>query len=267
MNQFSTVRDIPIDQIVPNPNQPRKYFEEGALNELAQSIKIHGVIQPITVRKIKYNQYELVSGERRWRATVEAGLKTIPAIITAMTDEDSALIAIIENVQREDLNFFEEAESYRQLIKTYDYTQEKVAKMLGKSQSFIANKLRLLKMDDEVIDAINKNKLTERHARSILRVPDKKLQLNVIKKIAKKGLNVKATEDLVEKIRNNVLTNNYSESITPDKKARVKSFINVQIYVNTIKNAFKMVKETKKDAEYSETVKDDYVEIKIRLPR
>ena len=264
---LNTVNDIEIEKILPNPNQPRKIFNEAALNELAESIKTFGVIQPICIRKIDDDFYELVSGERRLRASKIAGKKTIPAVQVEITDKDSAVLAIVENIQREDLNFFEEAESIRQLMSFYNYTQEKVAELLGKSQSFVANKIRLLKLDNEVIRAVKDKGLTERHARALLRVPDPEIQLEVIKKISKRGLTVKKTEDLVEDIRNNVLTNNYDEKITPDKKARVKSFINAQIYVNTIKSAFKVVKDSKHNAEYKEKEKDDCIEITIRIPK
>lgn len=262
-----TVNDIPLEKIIPNPNQPRKIFNEEAIQELSESIKTFGVIQPIQVRKLDEDLYELVSGERRLRASKLAGKETIPGIEVAMTDRDSAIIAIVENIQREDLSFFEEAESYRQLMAYYNLTQEKVADLLGKSQSSVANKIRLLKLDDTVIRAVKDKGLTERHARALLRIPDTELQMEVIKKVAKKEMTVKRTEDLVDKIRHEVLTNNYGETITPEKKARVKSFINAQIYVNTIKSAFKVVKDTKNNAQYKETVKDDCIEIKIVIPK
>lgn len=261
------VEDIPIEQIVPNPNQPRKNFDGESLRELSESIKTFGVIQPIQVRKIDDDLYELVSGERRLRASKLAGLEVVPAIEVSMTDKDSAVIAIIENIQREDLSFFEEAESYRQLMKYYDMTQEQVASLIGKSQSFVANKIRLLKLDDGVIQEVKKNNLSERHARALLRIPDEEIQKEVIQQIVKKDLNVKKTENLVEKIRENVLTNNYDEKITPDKKARVKTFINAQIYINTIKSAFKTVKNVNKKAKYKEKEKDDCIEITITIPK
>ena len=184
-----------------------------------------------------------------------------------ISDKDSAVIAIIENVQREDLSFFEEAESYRQLIKYYDMTQEQVAALIGKSQSFVANKIRLLKLDDQVIQAVKTNQLSERHARALLKIPDEAIQREVIEQIHKQDLNVKKTEALVEKVREEVMINNYDEKITPGKKARVKSFINAQIYINTIKSAFKVVKENKRSAKYKETEKDDRIVITITIPK
>ena len=263
----SRILEVPVDQIIPNPNQPRQVFDEEHLKELAESIKTYGVIQPIQVRKLNNSLYELVSGERRLRASKLAKLKTVPAIEVKINDQDSAVLAIIENVQREDLNYFEEAESYQQLIKYYHMTQEQVAKLIGKSQSFVANKLRLIKMDEEVIEAVKKAGLSERHARALLKVPDKDIQLEVIDQVKRRDLNVKKTERLVEKIRNEVLVNNYDEKITPGKKARVKSFINAQIYLNTIKTAFKEVQRTKQDAKYKETEKEDKIVVTITIPK
>jgi ParB family chromosome partitioning protein len=263
----SAVILIPVEQIIPNPNQPRKTFEDESLTELSESIRTFGVIQPIQVRKVDNKLYELVSGERRLRASRLAGMQEIPAIEVTISDKDSAVIAIIENVQREDLSFFEEAESYRQLIKYYDMTQEQVAALIGKSQSFVANKIRLLKLDDQVIQAVKANQLSERHARALLKIPDEAIQREVIEQIRKQDLNVKKTEALVEKVREEVMTNNYDEKITPGKKARVKSFINAQIYINTIKSAFKVVKENKRSAKYKETEKDDRIVITITIPK
>ena len=263
----SNVEQIPVDKILPNPNQPRKHFEDSAIAELAESIKSFGVIQPIQVRKISDAFYELVSGERRLRASKVAGEETIPAITVEMSDQDSALIAIMENVQREDLTYFEEAESYRQLMEYYNLTQDRIAELLGKSQSFVANKIRLLKLDPSIIQTLTENNLTERHARALLRIPDTELQEEVLKQVVKKDMTVKKTEELVEKIRKDVLTNNYEEKLTPEKKARVKSFINAQIYINTIKTAFKAVKESRNTAEYKEIEREDYVEIKIIIPK
>jgi len=261
------IEEIPVNNILPNPNQPRKHFNEKAIAELAESIKRYGVIQPITVRNINNEYYELVSGERRLRAARVADLKTIPVIVAKMSEEDSAIIAIMENVQREDLTCFEEAESYRQLMRYYHLTQENIAKILGKSQSFIANKIRLLKLDPEVIKVVQDKHLSERHARALLRVPDKALQLDILKKVSERDYTVKKTELLVEQVRNQALVNNFNEKLTPQKKARVKGFINVQIYVNTIRSAFKMIKDSRKECEYKEIEKDDYVEIQIKIPK
>ncbi len=266
-NSDLIIQEIATNQILPNPNQPRKHFDRKALEDLADSIKNYGLISPIQVRKLKNDKYELVSGERRLRACQIAQLDKIPSIIVEVTDNDSAILAIMENIQREDLSYFEEARSFQQLIKFYNMTQEEIANSLGKSQSFIANKIRLLKLPDSIMELLEENNLSERHARALLRLPDEELQKEVIEEINKKDLTVRRTEELIERIRNTKLTNNYEETITKDKKARVKSFINAQIYINTIKRAFKEVKESRNDVEYKEVDKDDCVEIKIRIPK
>lgn len=261
------IHEIKLENILPNPNQPRRVFNEESIRELANSIKEYGVIQPIVVHRVDQDLYELVSGERRLRASKLAGKETIPAVLTKLTDQDSAIIAIIENIQREDLNYLEEAQSYRTLMEKHGLTQEQAAKLLGKSQSFIANKTRLLKLPEKVQQQLVQKGLTERHARALLQLPDEALQLEVIEKAAEKGLTVKKTEDLIQKIRSEVMTNNYDEAITKDKKARVKSFINAQIYVNTIKSAFEKVKEMNRSAKYEEVDHQDYVEVRIRIPK
>lgn len=267
MGEPRQITSISIEKILPNPNQPRKHFDSIALEELSESIKAYGLISPIQVRQLSDDLYELVAGERRLRASKLAGLSEIPAIIVEISDADSAVISIMENIQRENLTYFEEARSYAQLMKYYEMTQDQIAKVLGKSQSFVANKIRLLKLSPEIANKVTDKNLSERHARALLRIPDDDLQNEVIEKIAKRDLTVKKTEELVEKIRKDVLTNNYEEKLTPEKKARVKSFINAQIYVNTIKSAFKMVKDSKKTAEYKEIDKPEYIEIKIRIPK
>ena len=190
------IMNVKIDSIFPNTYQPRKFFNEEALNELSLSIKEHGIIQPITVRKIG-EKYELVAGERRWRAARMASLEFVPCNIIEITDTQSAEIALLENLQREDLNFIEEAEAYYNLINDHKFTQEELAKRMGKKQSTIANKLRLLKLDEDVRLLCLKNNLSERHARALLSLPTKELQLKVIKKIISNSLNVKKTEELI----------------------------------------------------------------------
>ena len=184
------ITQIDIDKVIPNIYQPRKYFNEQAIEELSQSILEHGIIQPLTVR-MRGEIYELVAGERRLRAAKLANLKTVPCNIIDITDTESAEIALLENLQREDLNYIEEAEAYYNLINEHNFTQDEVAKRIGKKQSTIANKLRLLKLNKEVRELCLTNNLTERHARALLTVPDEKLQLKIVQKIISSGLNVK----------------------------------------------------------------------------
>ena len=192
------VMQLRLDTVKPNPYQPRKIFDPMGLSELAESIKTHGVLQPITVRLINNQSYELVAGERRLRASKLARLETIPAILVSISDLESALLAIIENLQRQNLHFFEEAEGFKNLMSDYSFTQEALAIKIGKNQSTIANKLRLLKLPKEIQKSIISNDLTERHARALLRLDDENLQQEVIQKIITQGLTVRKTEDIID---------------------------------------------------------------------
>ncbi|MPW25308.1 nucleoid occlusion protein [Alkalibaculum sp. M08DMB] len=256
---------IPIEYIRPNPYQPRTKFSTSALEELTQSIKEYGVLQPINVRKFSDNSYELIAGERRLRASKMAGLLEIPALINEVVEVDSAIMALIENIQRENLNYIEEAESYNQLMTLHNLTQEQIAKKVGKNQSTVANKLRLLRLHKDVRREVLDNNLSERHARALLRLPDEVLQKEALDSIVKKKLNVKKSEELIEKIRDKVLINNYEEKITKNSRARIKSFINMKIYLNTIKSAFNEVLKTGIKASYQEKDLGDYIEVKIIL--
>jgi ParB family chromosome partitioning protein len=180
LNDNKAIINIPIDEIAPNPYQPRKDFSGSSLEELATSIKEYGVLQPVNVRKIGGKGYELVSGERRLRATRLAGMEVIPAVVIEVVEQDSAVIALIENLQREDLNFMEEAEGYHNLISDHGMTQEELAKKVGKKQSTIANKLRLLKLNNKIKKTILENELTERHARALLKLPGELLQVRLL---------------------------------------------------------------------------------------
>ncbi|WP_242944237.1 nucleoid occlusion protein [Lutispora thermophila] len=262
LNDNKSIINIPIDSIAPNPYQPRKNFNNLSLDELSESIKSYGVLQPINVRKIGENGYELIAGERRLRAAKLAGMKEIPAIVVEVVEQDSAVIALIENLQREDLNYLDEAEGYYNLIHDHGLTQEELSKKVGKNQSTIANKLRLLRLSTEIKNELLKNNLTERHARALLKLPDEKLQLKAIKTIVKKSLNVKKTEELVEKLLDEI-------AVTKEKptEKRIKGKINYNIYVNTIKNTYKQILKTGFQMEYDQEDKGDYIEIKIKVPK
>ncbi|WP_132243813.1 nucleoid occlusion protein [Marinisporobacter balticus] len=261
-DQSTTVLQIPVDSILPNPYQPRKIFKKGNLEELSESIKAYGVLQPISVRKISQDRFELVAGERRLRAAKLAQLQTIPAIISEMTDQDSAVLALIENLQREDLNFIEEAEGYKNLMKDHDFTQQDIAQKVGKNQSTIANKLRILKLPCEVKDGLIENGLTERHGRALLKLHDEKLQQMILKEIINKDLNVKKTEKRINEI--------LEEITKPDEentKKRIKSAFNFKIYLNTLKNAYNAIKETGLNAEYKQVDKGEYIEVVVKIPK
>ncbi len=254
------VNYISVDSICPNAYQPRIVFNDDTIEELAQSIRVYGIIQPVSVRKITEDNYELIAGERRLRAAKVAGLTTIPAIVVNINDKDSAAIALLENLQREDLNFYEEAVAYNNLIKVHSYTQEQLAVIIGKKQSTIANKLRILKLDSEVIDTLIENKLTERHARALLKLPTIELQKDIIKKVIEKSLNVKNTEELIER---ELLALANSE-IASDGKKRIKGAFSPAIYVNTIKQVFDKYGV---DAKYRSKELDDSIQVTITIKK
>ncbi|SJZ89519.1 nucleoid occlusion protein [Garciella nitratireducens] len=262
---------IPVNNIRPNPYQPRKYFNQSAIEELATSIKNYGILQPLSVRKIGESSYELIAGERRLRAAKLLELETVPVIVVEIVDQDSALIALIENLQREDLNYIEEAQSYYHLINDHGLTQEQVAQKVGKTQSTIANKLRLLRLSESVQKVVIDQSLSERHARALLRLPDEELQMDVLNKIIKNKLNVKKTEELIEKTRQKLIEQDHklkdSKSNRKKSRARVKSYINFRIYVNTIRNAFEEIKKTGVQATFEQKDHEDFLEIKIKLPK
>lgn len=246
---------VNIENIRPNPYQPRKQFNKLALEELCESVKQYGVIQPISVRKISANMYELVAGERRLRAAAMAGLTTVPCIIVDVDDNDSAVLALIENLQREDLNYLEEAEGYSNLINEHGFTQEELASKIGKSQSTIANKIRLLKLPPLVKKILMDNNLTERHARALLKLHDEQLQLKVLKKVCEKGLNVKKTEELVEKA-----IEKYTMQKENEKKNNVKftkAIKDIRIFINTIKQAIILMKKSGVDAKAAQFDRGD----------
>lgn len=261
MKAEKEVKNIPINLIRPNTYQPRKIFSHDGIIELSQSIKEYGVLQPISVRKNGTSNFELIAGERRLRASQLAGLTEIPAIIVDITDSESAVVALIENLQREDLNFIEEAEGYYNLIKDHDFTQEELALRIGKKQSTIANKLRILKLPETVKDRIVKEGLTERHARALLKLPNEELQNSVINEILKKGLNVKKTEDLIERELKKINKKDESKSVS---KQKFKWLINPRIITNTIKQ---IMDKNGIEAEYSHKEEENYMEIIVRIPK
>lgn len=254
---------IPIELIRPNPYQPRRKFEQGSLDELCQSIKQYGVIQPINVRKISATHYELVSGERRLRACIQAGLKEIPAIVVDVGEDDSAILAMIENLQRENLSYMEEAEGYRNLIREHGLTQEELAQKIGKSQSTIANKIRLLRLSPAVKKILAENNLSERHARALLKLDNEQLQIKVLQKVCEKGLNVRKTEELVQKA-----LEKYCSQPKSEEKGRVtKNIKDIRIFVNTIRQAIDTMKKSGVNARAAQIDRGEYLEFIVRIPK
>ncbi len=248
------------DLISPNIYQPRKHFNEETIDELAQSISVYGIIQPLSVRKLGGDRYELVAGERRLRAAKKLGLSEVPAILIDITDKDSAAIALLENLQREDLNFIEEAEAYYNLIKDHSYTQEQLAEVIGKKQSTIANKIRLLKLDAEIRLILLENKLTERHARALLKLPTPELQNNILKVVIARNLNVKKTEELIER----ELLKLTHQEIAADSKKRIKGIFSPKVYINTVRQVFDKCGIA---AQYTSKELDDCIEITVKIPK
>lgn len=262
-----SVRDahqIHITEIIPNPFQPRKIFNTDSLQELAASIQEYGVIQPLIVRPIEKG-FELVAGERRLRASKMVGLTEVPVIIKEFTDKEMAELAMIENLQREDLHFLEEAEGFQQLITSFGFTQEELAKRMGKNQSTVANKLRLLKLLPEVRAIVAAEKLTERHARSLLKIDEPRLQLEVLEIIKEKGLNVKATEELIEEFLEDI-ARQIEEKNTP-KRNVVKVIRDVRIFINTINNVVGEMKKNGLKIKVKQEQDDEYIHINLRIPK
>lgn len=255
---------LPVDYIRPNPYQPRRVFTEESISELAHSIKQYGLLQPITVRKSSHSYYEIIAGERRWRAVCKAGFTHIKAFVQPAIDEDSAMIALIENLQRENLHFFEEADAYLSLMKEHGLTQEELARRLGKNQSTIANKMRILKLPCSVKDLILTYKLTERHARALLRLHNEEAQLKLIKDITQKNLSVKSTEEIVEKM----LSKLYGEVPADLSNQKVVCIMrDYRIYLNTIKKALSRIKKSGIKVSYQALESKDKVSISIELAR
>jgi ParB family chromosome partitioning protein len=263
MQKHLKIEFIPVDRVRPNPYQPRQVFSNTALQELSNSILEHGLMQPITVRMIG-NSYELIAGERRLKASKLAGLETIPAVVVEVTTKDSAVLALIENLQRENLNFLEESKAYYNVMQDYGYTQQELASTLGKNQSTIANKLRILKLSPIIQKMLMENNLTERHARALLKLPDEKSQLLAIEKIVKQDLNVKRTEQLIEQM---LVDLTKEDMIKHKSNQKVKSYIkDIRLVTNTITQAVDMIQKSGIDAKYTMKEQPDGYEIRIKIP-
>ncbi|WP_028543638.1 nucleoid occlusion protein [Paenibacillus taiwanensis] len=251
------VKQLPVDEIVMSPYQPRTVFDDDRIEELAQTIKTHGVIQPIVVRQ-RNGKYEIIAGERRYRAVMKLGMDTIPGIIREINDSQAASIALIENLQREGLTSIEEAIAYQKLIDLHDLTQESLAQRLGKSQSTIANKIRLLQLPDEVKQALMERKVTERHARALLGLETQALQLKLLEEIISKELNVKQTEARVA----------FYKEVSKSKKSKRVSFTkDVRLALNTIRQSIDMVSGSGLAIKTDERDHEDHYEIVIRIPK
>ncbi|WP_077329823.1 nucleoid occlusion protein [Virgibacillus siamensis] len=256
------VEQLLVEKIEPNRFQPRSIFNEEKINELAQTIHTHGMIQPIIVRKLDDKDgYEIIAGERRWRAVQTLEWERIPAITREMSDAETASVALIENLQREELTVIEEAQAYESLLEFQELTQEALAQRLGKNQSTIANKLRLLKLPADVQQAVLDKEITERHARALIKVSDPEKQLDVLKAIREKQLNVKQTEEYIAKL-------DKPNEKTAKKKPKLKGVNkDIRIAMNTIHQSLNMVSKTGIDVETDEQDEDDFYQITIKIPK
>lgn len=251
--------EISVDMIRANPEQPRKSFGEEELIELRDSIKEYGVIQPILLRKDSDGYFVIIAGERRFRASCMAGLTKIPAVIREVDDKDTAIIALVENVQREDLGYMEEAQAYKKIMDEHGLTQGELAERVGKKQSTISNKIRLLSLPEDIQDALIQNKLTERHARALLKVDDNKLRRYIIEKIIVHGLNVRQSEKLIEDL--------LEKQEEEERKKNKIRYISYKLYLNTIRKTFNDIFEIEQGAKYTQEDKGEYFEVKITIPK
>ncbi len=254
------VVDISVDLIDMNPYQPRTTFNEEDLKQLSASIIEKGELQALVVRK-QDERYEMVAGERRYRAAKKAGLSTVPCIVRHLTNRQAAEIALIENLQRKDLDYLEEAEGYQRIIHEFSLTQEELAKRIGKSQSAIANKLRLLKLPEELRRNIPREIITERHARALLALPNKEAQISVMEKIYKNSLTVKETEEMVK-----IILRDLGPWDKDDEKGKVvKVLKDMRLFLNSIRSVVKELRKTGTDVVIKEREEEGFVDIKIRI--
>ena len=258
MMETGRVVHLPILSIRPNPSQPRKVFDPAGLQELAASILQYGVLQPLTVRR-RDGSYELVAGERRLRAARLAGLTEVPCIVMALDEEQSGMLALVENLQRRDLDFIEEAEGLARLMRLYGLSQEQAAMRVGKSQSAVANKLRLLRHSPKVLEALRENHLSERHARALLKLPSEQERLDAIAVIVEKELNVAKTEQ-------------YIDRLTEERQAGqrgLKGFVlrDVRVFLNTVNHNLELIRSAGIDAACGREETDQEIVLTIRIPK
>lgn len=248
---------LPLGEIAPNPNQPRRSFDQQELDKLARSIAANGLLQPVTVRRTDRDSYQLIAGERRLLACKALGMDKIAAIVVEMPDTDSAVMALVENLHRADLNCFEEAEAIAGLMADGRLTQQQVARMLCRSQPAIANKLRLLRLSPQLRALIVESSLTERHARALLAVEDPDLQMEIAQHVIEAGLNVSATEAYIQR-----------RLRTPAQKpARLVVVKDVRLLFNSISKAVSAIKEGGFEVETLQTEDDRYVNYVVRIPK
>lgn len=250
---------LSVDSIHPNPNQPRRYFDQDSLEELSASIRRYGILQPLTVRPVARG-YELIAGERRLRAAKLAGLREVPCLLTRAAEEESSLLALIENLQRRDLHYLEEAAAITKLITTYGLSQEQAAEKLGRSQSAVANKLRLLRLSPECMTALRENGLSERHARALLRLEGDDERLQALKIIAQRGYNVAQTEEYIETLLQ-------KKAITPPRRQPTYIIKDVRLFLNSIHRQMGVMRRAGVNAALEREDTPEEIRVMIRIPR
>ena len=253
------IQYIPINHIAPNPDQPRKYFSQESLQELASSIRLHGVLQPLTVQKGRYS-YVLVAGERRLRAAGMAGLRVVPCVVLDVSREDSAVLALIENLQRSDLHYLEEAAAMAKLLSTCHLSQEELAARLGKSQSAVANKLRLLRLSPACTELLRRYDLTERHARALLRLSDEEERLRALGHIGENHLNVAQTEQYIDGLLS---------EIQQKEPARRPAYIvkDVRLFLNSIRHSVEVMQRSGVEAHMEREETEEGITVTVRIPK
>jgi ParB family chromosome partitioning protein len=261
--QFEEVLKIPLNLIVPNRFQPRTVFDESKIEELARTIHTHGVIQPIVVRKMDDDdRYEIIAGERRFRAMTKLEWELVPAIVRNLSDKETASIALIENLQREELTAIEEALAYQKLLELHELTQEALAQRLGKGQSTVANKLRLLKLPQIIQDGILRRDISERHARALMPIKEEEKQIDLFHEIIAQQYNVKQLEKKVDEWLNPPAVEGKKEK--PKRKTISRD---VRIALNTLRQSFAMVAKTGIKMETEEEELEDFYQITVRIPK
>ena len=253
------------DELTPNPVQPRKRFDDESLEELSGSIKSYGILNPLTVR-LRCGKYELVAGERRLRAAKLAGLEEVPCILIDVNMEDASLIALVENLQRRDLDFIEEALGISQLIRMFGMSQEEAARRIGKSQSAVANKLRLLKLPSDVLESLRQNGLTERHGRALLRLPNPVAQRAALEYIVDNGLTVAATDAYIDALLSAPEEAEQKDEEKPEKR---RTFVlkDVRVFLNTLSRSIDLMKQGGIDAGIQREETDDSLILTISIPK
>ena len=256
--QINKVIEVEIGLIIPNPHQPRTEFSDTDIAALAESIAQNGILQPLSVRR-SGERFELIAGERRLRAAKMCGFTVVPCIVHEISERHSAILALVENIQRQDLSFFDEAVAIEKLITYYGMTQEDAASKLGKAQSTIANKLRLLRLSEDERELITRFNLTERHARALLKLGSASERLIILETIVKNNLNVERTERLIEDFIG-------KERVKASYKKRSKVFQNVKLFVNTINRAVETMQASGINADSRKIQNEEYIEYRIRIP-